>query len=388
MAYELGNYIVNGQKYTNKIQAILEAQKTLADITWDFHNDFFNKIDWTIEPQLSLPQMYKVRAQQIRDQYDYIVIMFSGGADSTNVLYSFLDNNIRVDEIVASAPMSGLNNWNWNEQDTSVNNTISETKYALFPILDEVAVKFPNVKITINDYFEDIIKYKTDEWLYRCQDWINPVSFVKGNLDKFKHLVNLAEQGKRIGVVWGAEKPILRYDNGSIYSLVADGGVNVPDPPFTVEYPNVDKVLFYWTADYADIMVKQSHVAAKYAYKKENLWLVDAMKQLSNPGAWVAADTNNPKGDWQRGIIPAIYPTTFKDVFQCQKSNIAFMPLQHDWFYTLHKDTRIYQLIESDFKLFHKNINPKYFALNGKSFIKFNYRHKIGHYNAFMENTL
>jgi len=142
MAYELGNYIVNGQRYTNKIQAILEAQKTLADITWDFHNDFFNKIDWTIEPQLSLPQMYKIRAQQIRDQYDYIVIMFSGGADSTNVLYSFLDNNIRVDEIVSSAPMSGLNNWNWNDQDTSVNNTISETKYALFPILDEVAVKF------------------------------------------------------------------------------------------------------------------------------------------------------------------------------------------------------------------------------------------------------
>jgi hypothetical protein len=188
MENELGYYSVNNQKYTNKIQAVLEAQKTLADITWDFHNDTFNRINWTSEPNLSLDVLYKMRAQQIRDQYDYVIVMCSGGADSTNVIKSFLNNNIFVDEIVAGAPMSGLNNWNWNNKDTSVSNTISETKYALFPLLNDIASQYPTVKITFNDYFENIIKYKTDEWLYTCQDWINPVVNAKGRLDKFKHI--------------------------------------------------------------------------------------------------------------------------------------------------------------------------------------------------------
>jgi len=401
MENELGYYSVNNQKYTNKIQAVLEAQKTLAEITWNFHNDIFNQIDWLTEPDLSLDILYKMRAQQIRDRYDYVIVMCSGGADSTNVIKSFLDNNIHVDEIVAGAPMSGLNNWNWNDQDTSVNNTISETKYALFPLLTSIASQYPNVKITFNDYFENIINYKTDEWLYNCQDWINPVVNAKGRLDKFKHIVDLAEQGKRIGVVWGIDKPALRYDQeGNIYTIISDTGVNVADAPFDKNYPNVDRILFYWAANFPEIMIKQAHVVSKVAHKKENLWLLDLIKKmgLGNNKWWKPNSPNDlmkdnhTKNDYQRSIVPLIYETTVEQVFQCQKSRFTFMPKQHDWFYTLHKDTPIYQLIDSDFRLFYKNLNKKYLKIDQTGtvfgFTSFIQTYKIGHYTKFMEPKL
>ena len=68
---------------------------------WDFNESVFSSYDWTVEPNESIADLYRQRAQQLRDKYDYIVLMFSGGADSTTVLRSFLDNDIKLDEAVS-----------------------------------------------------------------------------------------------------------------------------------------------------------------------------------------------------------------------------------------------------------------------------------------------
>jgi hypothetical protein len=391
MKNELGYYTVNGIIYPNKIQAILEAQRTLADVEWYFHDDDFKKSEWTVEPEVSLDEMYRLRAQQIRDKYDYVIVMCSGGADSTNIVRSFLNNNIHIDEIIAGAPMSGLKNWNWNDKDVSVENTISETKYALFPLLEEVAQSHPNVKITVNDYFDDIANFKTDEWIYDCQDWVNPAVSSRARLDKFKYLVDLADAGKRIAVVWGQDKPILRYGkNGVIFSVISDLGVNNAHPPFKTEYPNVDRVLFYWAPDCPELLIKQSHVVAKYILKKENRWISDIIRKLEDPEYWPTQENNfrselDLKGDYQRGIVPAIYPTTYGNVFQCQKPIRSFMSEHHYWLQILHKDTRICQLLESDFKLFFKSINQKYLKNGGIGFKSRTKWYRLGHYTKFIE---
>ena len=89
MKYELGTYSVHDKKYTSLISAVLEAQKTLSDIGWDFFSDDFKKVNWSIEPELTLDELYRLRAQQIRNTYDYVIVMVSGGADSTNVVKTF-----------------------------------------------------------------------------------------------------------------------------------------------------------------------------------------------------------------------------------------------------------------------------------------------------------
>jgi hypothetical protein len=403
MNYDLGYYTVNGQVFTDKIHAILEAQKTSAKIDWYFYKEKFEKANWLVEPELSIDTLYKLRAQQIRDTYDYVIVLCSGGADSTNAVCSFLNNGIHVDEVVSMIPESGLKNWEWSNTDTSVTNTISETKYALFPLLNEIAVKHPNVKITINDYFEDIINYKTDEWIYQSGDWISPVSATKGSLDKFKHLVDMAEQGKRIGVVWGVDKPSLRYiEGGDIIVSIHDRSVNVGRPPFKTPYPNVDRVLFYYAPDLPELIVKQCHMVSKYIHKKENLWISNLLKELSiYPTKKVITETNqfglpkvdiiknqptSPKSKFFRAMNPILYPTTYDhSTFQCDKSSGGFMGLQHGWLYKLHSDSMAMQLLESDFKAFYSKINPIYLTTDRTGFAIHSMKFKIGSYKQFLD---
>jgi hypothetical protein len=387
MKNELGCYKVNGKTYSNKILAILDAQLTSSEITWNYHKEIYDKVDWMTEPILPLDSLYKLRAQQIREKYDYVVVMCSGGADSTTVLRSFLYNDIHVDEIIAGAPMSGLKGWNWNDLDISVTNTISETKFALFPLLDEVAEKYPKVKISIHDYFNNIIDFKTDEWIYRCQDWVNPAVQSRANLNNFKHLVDLAEQGKSIGILWGIDKPIVRQiENGDMFILISDLAVNNAHPPFDIEYANVDRVLFFWGPDFPEILVKQSHVVARFMHLPENAWMIDSVLKIHRNKNTELSELKTWKQDYQRGIVPVIYPTTYGKVFQCQKVDAAFMPEQHHWINMLHEGSKITQLLHSDFKLFHHNIKDQYLSPDKRSFKRYVQFYKIGHFTKFLPN--
>ena len=90
-----GRYVVDGKIFYDKIAALVYADSVKKEVQWDYFNDVFFSADWTTEPEISLDELYRIRAQQLRDKYDYIVIFCSGGADSTNVLYSFLKNGIQ-----------------------------------------------------------------------------------------------------------------------------------------------------------------------------------------------------------------------------------------------------------------------------------------------------
>lgn len=394
MKYELGTFIVNDQKYTSLIEATLEAQKTLTDIKWDFFSDCFNKVNWLVEPTPSLDELYKSRAQQIRDQYDYVIVMVSGGADSTNVIKTFLNNNIPVDEVFCSAPLSGLDNWDWNEKENSAYNTISETKFALMPLLNEIKNTHPTLRITLHDSFQELLKIKDEEWLYKDSvSFIHPVTNVRTKLSSFKRLVDLAEQGKKIGIIWGVDKPILNYDNhGNLYSVISNTIFDSFSSSFDIDYPNVDRIMFYHARESPEVLVKMSHAVAKFIHKPENLHLTNNLGL--NVPLW---DFEKPFGkkiqievDYQREICPAIYPSTYKKVFQCNKFISSKPPVesfvipQHHWFESLHKDTRLYQMYKSDFDSFYKNINAKYLSQNKQSFLIYRQYYKIGHYTSFL----
>jgi len=372
----LGSYTVNQKVFFDKIEAIMEAQKTLADITWDFHQSQFRKVDWTIEPKLSLPELYKLRAQQIRDQYDYIVIMFSGGADSTNVLYSFLDNNIRVDEIVASIPTLGLRDFKESTNAESSNNA-SEWMLTTMPALQKVVTHYPDVKISINDFFKKMLTYNTDEWLYQSSDWIHPSTVARYNLEQLTHIKKLADQGKKIGVVYGCEKPQLTFWEGKIISQFFDIGINVPRQPFDIYYSNVDLVLFYSTPEMPQIVIAQSHEIAKAIY---NIPRYQYIQNLIYDCSWNEEQILRYRNDvYQRAIVPIIYPSIDNVGFQSLKSTDKFMADHDDWFYSFHKNTRLYQLILSDSNNFLKTINSKYFKEKTGQPSAFNF-----YYNSYL----
>ena len=381
---KLGYYTVNDKIYFDKIEAILEANKTLADVSWSFNKDVFQTVKWTEEPALSLDEYYKIRCQQIREKYDYLIVMASGGADSTNVVWSFLNNGIKIDEIVAAAPISGLNNYTQSDTDSSTANTISETKYAQLPLLDEVSRQHPYVKVTLNDYFDDIVHYKTDEWLYKSADWIHPTTMARYSLEKYSHLKNMAEAGKRIGIVYGIDKPMpVIGQDGKIYQTFSDSTANVQRPAFSRDYPNVENILFYHTPDLPEMLVKQLHVVCKWFFDPVNADKFKFFHDRRTMVKWSFERHRHRHSIFERMIIPLIYPTTVKKVFQGMKANRMFLADHDDWFYKLHKDTRPYQMIISDFNNFYKNLNKKYLNPSQTGFdIYINY-YPIGHVDQF-----
>lgn len=406
MKNDLGYYSVNGKNFsTNKVAAILEAQQNSAEVVWNFFDEEFKKVNWQVEPDLSLDELYRIRAQQIRDAYDYVVIFASGGADSTNVVRSFLNNNIHIDEVIASIPESGLKNYDWNDTDLSAGNVMSETKFAQYPILHEISVRSPATKITVHDFFPDIVDMESDKWIYQSEgDLVGITGYNYGRMDSLPHLVDLAEQGKSIASVWGTDKPVLMVTpEGDLYTMIADSAVYLPKYPFKTIYPNVDRVLFYWTHNLPDVMVKQAHVVAREMLKPEHKFIfqaaVDQIKRSREVNTKGLDDilksiflkeadskTYSPKTVYHRSIVPFIYPTTFDNsVFQSRKFDQVqtFLPAFNNWISELHGSSRITQMIISDFSLFYKNISPKYLNANKTGFNMCVKRFLIGNVKNF-----
>ena len=113
-------------------------------------------LDWTQPSRIPLTTLYKIRAQQLRDKYDYLMLMFSGGADSTTVLHSFVLNNIHLDEVVVSWPKTQSSGRYTVSHSRNPENFTSEWDLAIEPRLKWLEKHFPQTKITIIDTMANI----------------------------------------------------------------------------------------------------------------------------------------------------------------------------------------------------------------------------------------
>ena len=415
---DIGFYTVGEKKFSSKLEAVLEAQLTDAKVEWNFFDDIFSKVDWTIEPELSLDQFYKIRAQQIRDAYDYVIVFCSGGADSTNVIKSFINNGIKVDEVIGIAPMSGLKNWEYNPNNIADLNIISETKFALLPLLDQLSTH--GMKVTLYDPFEEMVKYKDEEWAVEGAG--NIVTVLTQHFTKVSgipHIDKIIQSGKKVGLVYGTDKPIIKITpDGNIVFVLADSGINYLTMPDSRATPNVDRVLFYWTPELPLMLVKQAHVVSRVVQlpefadiyqncvlfsdqdrKTSSLTFQDTLnyyqqnnlvapvkedilkKHIHLKNTYTATAAKSYRSIYQREIVPYIYPSTYtKNLWQAQKVDVSegFFTRDQDWVHILHQGTNISQMILSGAKLLHSSIKPKYLNYKGTGFNFINKVYKIG----------
>jgi hypothetical protein len=86
-------------KFKSKIDAIEYSQKTGQEINFYFYDDTYAALDWKKELTPDLDYYYKQQALRLREKYDYLILAYSGGADSTCILETFIHNNIKLDKI-------------------------------------------------------------------------------------------------------------------------------------------------------------------------------------------------------------------------------------------------------------------------------------------------
>ena len=100
-----GLYRVGTDLFNPKINALKAATQTKQSVTWEFGNQTWNALDWKTDDGLGVVHWYKERAKQLRDNYDYLILAFSGGADSNNIANVFRYADLKIDEVWCDQPL-------------------------------------------------------------------------------------------------------------------------------------------------------------------------------------------------------------------------------------------------------------------------------------------
>ena len=364
---KLGYYLFNNQIYYNKMQVLLEASKTSKDnvnkspeddIKWFFNNDVFMKFPWHVEPETPLTELYRIRAQQLRDQYDYIRVEASGGSDSSTVVYSFLLNNIHIDEIVFRYPKIGEKGVSNTARFTQCENTLSEYEFATKPMLNWIASNYPKVKITIYDYSEDMIANadRADEsWIFKTRHYLQPGHAYKNSLTGFTEHRRLADSGINIGVIYGVDKPKICIKDSKFFLYFFDSLANYNNPDVG-DYTNITNEYFYWTPDMPEILAKQAHICKHWFSMPEHYQF---QKTLHWPNMDFAA--RNLYEQLVKGIV---YPDYDPNTFQVAKpSNNIYNEMDH-WFHVNFKNTKAYNVWEAGINYLLTNFHESYIKMD------------------------
>lgn len=336
---KLGYYKVKDGIYHNKVEALVAAG-AFHHPTWHFNDHVYDGMDWSREPEFDVQLLYAQRARQLRDSYDYVAIFFSGGADSSTVLGSFIDNGLFVDEVIVGHPTSGLKDWNKKIADPDARFTVNEYYHTVVPQLKQLAMDSPKTKITINDYFHDMLDtYKSDEWIVHARDYFHPSFASRYSKKNFTHIKKLCEAGRSVAFVYGIDKPKIAIINDSYYHYFLDIMANTST--WDLENYNTAKTeYFYWTPDLPLLAVKQAHLVANWLDQPE-------AKKFRKVVEW--PPKNYEENQWlktvyERAVRQPIYPNWNFKYFQTHKPTSNIKAEQDAWFFVNHKNTQMYDV--------------------------------------------
>lgn len=255
-------YKVKEKKFSNKFDALLEATRLKDNVTFHYYDDVFENFDKSSLGRLHLNDLYKQRAQQLRDEYDYLILYFSGGSDSYNILRTFIDNGIKLDEICVKWPMAVVDKqlYDPNTIDKSAFNYLSEWDYAIKPVLDDIKISHPEIKIEIADWSEDFnFKMFNEDNFKKANAW-NDVE-IGFTLAVSKTEIPLINAGKKVASIYGIDKPLIALINGNWLCSFLDTAIGIGSPQ---EHNNNSVEYFYWTPKMPSLPLEQAHVLCTY----------------------------------------------------------------------------------------------------------------------------
>ena len=354
---KLGYYVVDNEIYYNKNQAMLAGSAQPGNVgnrgndpvRWMFNEDVFVKFPWHEEPNVGLNELYRIRAQQLRDQYDYIRLELSGGADSTTVAYAFLLNGIHLDEVVFRYPEKGSKGASGDPWDTQSQNHLSEWEFAAKPLLQWIKTNYPAVKITVHDFVDEIVKeqHNDENWIYKTRHYIHPGHVHKHTIDK-----NLADTGKRIAVVYGIDKPKVCIKDSKFFMYFVDSQAS-NNHPEVGDYTNITNEFFYWSPDACELLAKQAHMI-------KNWFSMPLHQTISHILNW-------PNNDYasrtfrEQILKPIIYPDYDFNTFQTAKSSSAINAEMDTWFFNNFKETNLYATWTAGVDYLKTHLDTRYF---------------------------
>lgn len=335
-----GYYAVNGRPFLSKMETFIYASNLVDPaITFHYYDQLWDAALQTYKfvPGTDLEKIYQQRAQQIRDTHDYVILNFSGGADSTCILETFLKNNIKLDEIFVKWPLKMLNSGKYTPDatDTRATNMLSEWDFSIKPKLDYVRQHHPEIKIVVDDWIDLAIDTQITEDLLFKQNHNFGIANYGWSEIVSKTGTKLNNQGRRVANIFGTDKPIVYHNpsNNTFSMLFLDLVLMTTGTQHA--YGTVDKrtrVDFFWTPDFPEITLARAHaVAWHFKNNPELLPLINLSTRLA------ASPDQRGKMAYSTDRITnsVLYPSWDLNTFQVDKPN-NLNKIYHPWFHYIY----------------------------------------------------
>jgi hypothetical protein len=261
-----GYYTVGDQKTYSKLEAIDFYGQSQQPIQWHYNTQVYGQIDWTQDPPGNLEFWYRARAEQIRNDYDYVVLWYSGGADSSNILNTFVKNNIFIDEIAQYTTVDGT----LTKQDYLYN----EVYATAIPQTKQLLENNPTYKNTvhrlvdISDLSTKLMELDNNKWnfFYHVNQYYSfsalSRGYVRNTVPEYRQLI---DSGKKVCFIWGVEKPDVFQQNNQYYLRFGDGQDHAVSAHAQImNRPWEYDEFFYWPPDMPQLPAKQAHIICRY----------------------------------------------------------------------------------------------------------------------------
>jgi hypothetical protein len=363
----IGRWDVNGIPFYNKREAVLYASANgCPDIKFVWHDDAFVNFDRRLLGTKTLPELYKERAQQVRDEYDYIIFNYSGGPDSHNMLRTFIENKIKIDQIYVRWPVitskAGL--YVPNTTDLNVGNTVSEWDFSLKPTLDWLAKNHPEIPIEIYDWGENLHEGMYHDAIFEAQShYYGPGSLASqaGGYKRWGY--RELEKGKKVCSLMGFDKPrIGRNEQGQV-------GMFFSDLPMCIASDVIGEFEpFYWSHKLPHLPFEQAY--RMYTYFKHHPEEQDQM--------WMTGNANWGRFEHNKALAVQIcYSHTWDPAMHYQGGK-DISPIRRERDQWLWKQPQFSRLLEK-WDWYYRNVadgmNEKYYLLwddiDGRKTFKF-----------------
>lgn len=316
-------YSVNGERFYNKLYAVKRAAELNTIPRWSFFENAFDSIDVTTLGKVSLTELYRQRALQLRDSYDYLILHYSGGSDSWNILNTFLKNNIKLDCVLVSRPkrMTDKNLYTPNVHDITGYNMSSEWDIVIKKDLTWLAAHYPNIKIEISDWTEALIESERNmDDVMSSITTQTPLNCIFKNQQVCYSEQEQLSLGKSVARIYGIDKPKLATKDNVCYyyfmdvsfSTLSESAAN----PQGTEY-------FYSTPKFPILAAEQAYAVFSYykaAAERRHLLLDSAGRQSRDWAGLSTSQIYESIYQAESAIRPILYPEWDMTRFQATKS--------------------------------------------------------------------
>jgi hypothetical protein len=334
-------YSYEGNTYTNKRQLLGEIERRKdyfnpAARFWYF-DEIYGKEDWTKEPDISLDDLYTQRAKQLRDQYDYIILNYSGGADSHQILSTFLKNNIFIDEVQTHFPVKMLDYLPPTIDESHPLSLVYEYALAAKPGLKQLAAKSPKTKIVVHDVTPALEDFDTDNYLvdfgdqfathtlYHAIRNVEHLKFINESVDK-----RITKQ--KVCSLYGTDKPNFMIMGNNLLFYFTDFPLSAMGLAIN---KNINHIIepFFWSPNCPQIPIKQGHIFKQLIEKNEKLFrmTMDFGRQLKDNKLFekILYKDLNTEG-WYQSASRLDHHTILLSLFQNKKDTISHIAEELD----------------------------------------------------------